>query len=186
MKYQDRSQNWDFSYPDRILVRIQDFRENQDGWTVCQNQTWTGITEFKALNPVRPWIFSGFLFASQTMMILFYLTLHSSVHIYHFNSYSLFQSYFHEFTIIQLKDQLPASLLAQLVEHYTSITEFKGSNPKQTAWIVSVSFSQLQKLCLKTVMIFLHLMLIIHSSWRIMKSRYKMIILNARIIELQY
>ena len=39
MKYQDRSQNWDFSYPDRILVRIQDFRENEDGWTVCQNQT---------------------------------------------------------------------------------------------------------------------------------------------------
>ena len=30
MKYQDRSQNWDFSYPYRILVRIQDFRENPD------------------------------------------------------------------------------------------------------------------------------------------------------------
>ena len=30
MKYQDRSQNWDFSYPYRMLVRIQDFRENPD------------------------------------------------------------------------------------------------------------------------------------------------------------
>ena len=33
---------------------------DQDGWTVCQYQTCTGITEFKALHPVWPWIFSGF------------------------------------------------------------------------------------------------------------------------------
>ena len=30
MKYQNRSQNWNFSYPDHILVRFQDFRENPD------------------------------------------------------------------------------------------------------------------------------------------------------------
>ena len=30
MKYQNRSQNWNFSYPDHILVRFRDFRENPD------------------------------------------------------------------------------------------------------------------------------------------------------------
>ena len=41
-KYENRCQNWDFSYPDHILVGILDFpaksgesRQNQDGWIVC-------------------------------------------------------------------------------------------------------------------------------------------------------
>ena len=45
-KYQNRCQNWDFSYSDRMLVEIRDFqaktgksRRHRDGWTVCFTHT---------------------------------------------------------------------------------------------------------------------------------------------------
>ena len=42
-------------------------------------------------------------------------------------------------------DQLPIGLLAQLVEHYTSVTEVMGSNPVQAWTFFQALFSLLLK-----------------------------------------
>ena len=58
----------------------------------------------------------------------------STIHIYNFHIFTVIYSSFYRFIWNQHHDQLPVGLLAQLVEHCTSITVVMGSNPIQ-AWI---------------------------------------------------
>ena len=62
----------------------------------------------------------------------------STVHICDFHIFTVIYSSLHRFIWNQHNDQLPVGLLAQLVEHYTGITEVMGSNPIK-AWIFSVA-----------------------------------------------
>ena len=66
--------------------------------------------------------------------ISFIFTPLSAGHIYDFHIFTVVYSPLHGFIWNQHDDQLPVGLLAQLVEHCTSIAEVMGLNPIQ-AWI---------------------------------------------------
>ena len=66
--------------------------------------------------------------------ISFIFTPLSAGHIYDFHIFTIVYSPLHGFIWNQHDDQLPVGLLAQLVEHCTSIAEVMGLNPIQ-AWI---------------------------------------------------
>ena len=51
-----------------------------------------------------------------------------STRIYDFHTFTVMYSYIGGFIYNQHNDQLPVGLLAQLVEHFTGITEVMGSN----------------------------------------------------------
>ena len=63
-----------------------------------------------------------------TVKIAFILTSLSTVHIYDFHIFTIIYS---SRVDVEHSEQLPVGLLAQLVEHSTSITEIMGSNPVQ-------------------------------------------------------
>ena len=58
------------------------------------------------------------------------------MHIYNFHIFTAIIHHLEGFVWIQHNDQIPTSLLAQLVERSTGIAEVMGSNPVQ-AWIFS-------------------------------------------------
>ena len=60
----------------------------------------------------------------------------TAVHIYNFHIFTAIIHHLEGFVWIQHNDQIPTSLLAQLVERSTGIAEVMGSNPVQ-AWIFS-------------------------------------------------
>ena len=72
--------------------------------------------------------------SSLTVKIAFIFTSLSAVQIYDFHIFTAVYSPLHGFIWNQHSGQLPVGLLAQLVEHCTSIAEVMGSNPVQ-AWI---------------------------------------------------
>ena len=63
-----------------------------------------------------------------TAKVAFILTSLSTVHIYDFHIFTIIYS---SWVYVKHSDQLPVGLLAQLVEHSTSIAEIMGSNPVQ-------------------------------------------------------
>ena len=69
-----------------------------------------------------------------TVKIAFIFTSLSAVQICDFHIFTAVYSPLHGFIWNQHSDKLPVGLLAQLVEHCTSIAEVMGSNPIQ-AWI---------------------------------------------------
>ena len=107
------------------------FDRSKGSWII--NEFWnTVIAEVKSSNPVQAWIFSGFLFATAKVasiatMIFFHIILHPAVVIYDFIYIFITSSLsFHGFITNQFNDPLPVGLLAQLVEHCSSITEGQG------------------------------------------------------------
>ena len=66
----------------------------------------------------------------------------TAVQIYDFHIFTAIYSPLHGFIWNQHSDQFPVGLLAQLLEHCTSITEVMGSNPIQ-AWIFFQAFFSL-------------------------------------------
>ena len=64
-----------------------------------------------------------------TVKIVSIFTSLSTVDIYDFHIFTIIYS---SRVYVEHSDQLPVGLLAQLVEHSTSIAEIMGSNPVQT------------------------------------------------------
>ena len=101
----------------------------------------TGTAEVMGSNPVRALIFSGLIPTTSSVVfitaridsIFFFST---AVHIYNFHIFTAIIHHLEGFVWIQHNDQLPTSLLAQLVERSTGIAEVMGSNPVR-AWIFS-------------------------------------------------
>ena len=71
----------------------------------------------------------------------------SAVQICDFHIFKVIYSSLHGFIWNQHKDQLPAGLLAQLVEQCTGIARVMGPNPVQADNIFQALFSQLLKYC---------------------------------------
>ena len=71
----------------------------------------------------------------------------SAVQICDFHIFTVIYSSLHGFIWNQHKDQLPAGLLAQLVEQCTGIARVMGPNPVQADNIFQALFSQLLKYC---------------------------------------
>ena len=66
-----------------------------------------------------------------TAKIAFIFISKPTVHIHDFHVFTIIYSSLHGFITHQHNDQLPVSLLAQLVEHCTDVAEFICSNPIQ-------------------------------------------------------
>ena len=93
-------------------------------------------SEYENDLPIQHLIFSGLIFTTAqvafiTTEIAFIFTSLSAVQIHDFHIFTTVYSPLHGFIWNQHSDQLPVGLLAQLVEHCTSITEVMGSNPVQ-------------------------------------------------------
>ena len=94
----------------------------------------TGTAEVMGSNPIRALIFSGLIPTTSSVVfitaridsIFFFST---AVHIYNFHIFTAIIHHLEGFVWIQHNDQLPTSLLAQLVERSTGIAEVMGSNP---------------------------------------------------------
>ena len=115
-------------------------------WTATDKSLWklqinNNILYNKVMgsNPIQAWIFCKPSFhyclsSVHTVKIAFIFMSLSTVQIYNFHIFTAVYSPLHGFIWNQHSDQLPVGLLAQLVEHCTSIAEVMGSNPIQ-AWI---------------------------------------------------
>ena len=81
-------------------------------------------------------------------MIILGFIYQSAVQMYYIQIFIVIYSSLHGFIKNQNNDQLPISLLAELVDHYTGIRGVMGSNPVQ-AWIFfHALFSLFLKWCL--------------------------------------
>ena len=95
----------------------------------------TSVSE--VMSSVQAWIFflPNIFTTAQvvfiTVKIVSIFTSLSTVDIYDFHIFTIIYS---SRVYVEHSDQLPVGLLAQLVEHSTSIAEIMGSNPVQT-WI---------------------------------------------------
>ena len=99
-------------------------------------EPYTSIAEVMGSNPFQAWIFCKLCFRNCVSCVnkyeglFLYLICHPQFkcmfHIFTFHLFIL-----HGFITNSPYDQLPVGLIAQLVEHYTGITEVMGSNPTQ-------------------------------------------------------
>ena len=69
--------------------------------------------------------------SSRNMIYKYTHFFNCSAHIYDFHTFTVMYSLLGGFIYNQDNDQLPVGSLAQLVEHFTGITEVMGSNSIQ-------------------------------------------------------
>ena len=119
--------------------------------------------------PYKPEFLPGLLFTTASVVfitakIAFIFTSLSTVQIYDFHIFTDVYSLLHGFIWNKHSDQLPVGLLAQLVEHCTSIAEVIGSNPIQ-AWIF---FRPSFHYCLSSVIITVKITFIFMSLFAVL------------------